>query len=26
VLALTTWFSVLYARRRIRVLFEQHRA
>ena len=25
VLALTTWFSVLYARRRIRVLFEQHR-
>ncbi len=26
VLALTTWFAVLYARRRIRVLFEQHRA
>ena len=25
VLAVTTWFSILYARRRIRVLFEQHR-
>lgn len=26
VLAVSTWLSVLYARRRIRVLFEQHRA
>ena len=26
VLATTTWFAVLYARRRVRVLFEQHRA
>jgi hypothetical protein len=25
VLGVTTWFSVLYARRRVRVLFEQHR-
>ena len=26
VLALTTWFALLYARRRTRVLFQQHRA
>jgi hypothetical protein len=26
VLTTTTWFAVLYARRRVRVLFEQHRA
>ncbi len=25
VLAVTTWFAILYARRRVRVLFEQHR-